>query len=473
MSFYDITSNSPGSLLTKLSIDTMQLNNLVLSILGSTIQCGFCFILGLIFGCYYEYRLTLINFCFMPFIVAAIIIRRGLNENSGKKGLKTNIEAGGILSECVTNTKTIYSFNFQESAIEMYMDVLEYNRSQFVKDSVLAGLFVGIGQFCVIAGNTAVIAAAKHYIINNKIETDGMIMAINIVSTTSAGIGNGLGQLGDTKKVSSAFKSIYSTLDTNSLIKPFKCDNENKINAENIKGKIEFKNVYFAYPTRPEQVILKNVSFIIYPGQQVAFVGYSGSGKSTIIQLLERFYDIEEGKGEILIDDINIKDYNLYELRKKIGLISQEPMLFKRGLYENILYGNLEASRNDVFNVANKAALREFLNEKEFNLNEKSSSQGEKQRISIARTFLKNPAILLLDDATSSLDHDSEKEIRKKIIQFQKGRTSVYVTHRLSNIINYDIIFFMDKGTLVEQGNHNELIEKRGNYYNLYIISEK
>ena len=285
MSFYDITKNSPGSLLTKLSIDTMQLNNLVLSILGSTTQCSFSFILGIILGCYYEYRLTLINFCFMPFIAATTIIRRGLNQNSGKKGIKANIEAGGILSECVTNTKTIYSFNFQDSAVDMYMGVLENNMRQFVKDSLIAGLLVGIGQFCVIAGNTAVMAAAKHYILSKKIETDGMIMAINIVSTSSAGIGNGLGQLGDTKKASIAFKSIYSTLDTVSLINPFKDDNDKRISAKNIKGKIKFKNVYFAYPTRPEKVILKDVSFIVNPGQQVALAGYSGSGKSTIIQL--------------------------------------------------------------------------------------------------------------------------------------------------------------------------------------------
>ena len=355
MSFYDITKNSPGSLLTKLSIDTMQLNNLVLSILGSTTQCSFSFILGIILGCYYEYRLTLINFCFMPFIAAATIIRRGLNQNSGKKGIKANIEAGGILSECVTNTKTIYSFNFQDSAVDMYMGVLENNRRQFVKDSIIAGLLVGIGQFCVIAGNTAVMAAAKHYILSKKIETDGMIMAINIVSTSSAGIGNGLGQLGDTKKASIAFKSIYSTLDTVSLINPFKDDNDKKISAKNIKGKIEFKNVYFAYPTRPEQVILKDVSFIVNPGQQVALVGYSGSGKSTIIQLLSRFYDIEDGKGEILI-----KDYNLYELRKKIGLVSQEPVLFKRSILENVRYGNLNATDEQCIEAAKQANTMKF-----------------------------------------------------------------------------------------------------------------
>ena len=144
-----------------------------------------------------------------------------------------------------------------------------------------------------------------------------------------------------------AFKSLYSTLDTQSLIPPFKRDNEGKIRAANIKGKIELKHVYFAYPTRPEQVILKDVSLTILPGQQVALVGYSGSGKSTIIQLLTRFYDIEEGKGELLIDGINIKDYNLYELRKKIGLVSQEPVLFKRNVLENVRYGRLDTTNEE------------------------------------------------------------------------------------------------------------------------------
>ena len=162
------------------------------------------------------------------------------------------------------------------------------------------------------------------------------------------------------KKAVVAFKSIYSTLDTNVLINPFRKDNEGKISAQNIKGKIELRHVYFAYPTRPEQVILKDVSFTIYPGQQVGLCGYSGSGKSTIVQLITRFYDIEEGKGEILIDDVNIKDYNLYELRKKIGLVSQEPVLFKRSVLENVRYGKLDATDDDCIEAARQANIMKF-----------------------------------------------------------------------------------------------------------------
>ena len=344
MSFYDITKNSPGSLLTRLSIDTMQLNNLVFSTVGSSIQVGVTFVVGIIMGCCYEYRLTLIMFAFVPFIAFAIMTRRALNSGSGKRGVKSNIEAGGILSECVTNTKTIYSYNFQEEAVRMYMQAMEYNRRKFIKDSMIAGFFVGLGQFALFAGQACVFYASKKYILAGDIDSEDMALALNIVLTSAGGIGNGLGQLGDIKKAIVAFKSIYSTLDTNVLINPFRKDNEGKISAKNIKGKIELRHVYFAYPTRPEQVILKDVCFTVYPGQQAALVGYSGSGKSTVIQLLTRFYDVEDGKGEILIDDVNIKDYNLYELRKKIGLVSQEPVLFKRSVLENVRYGKLDAT---------------------------------------------------------------------------------------------------------------------------------
>ena len=215
---------------------------------------------------------------------------------------------------------------------------------------------------------------------------------------------------------------------------------------------------------------MRNVSLVINPGEKVGLVGYSGSGKSTIIQLIERFYDVNDG--EILIDNINIKDYNLYELRKKIGLVSQEPVLFKRNVYENILYGKLDSNYEEVLNAAKKASIGKFFNEKETGTKEDPVSGGEKQRLAIARVFLKNPVILLLDEATSALDKESEIEVQKSINELQKGRTSIAVVHRLSTITDYDRII-MESGRIVEQGKHDELLSKKGKYFKLYNLSEK
>ena len=485
LSYFDVNENSPGSLLTRMSIDTIELNQMLNSILGVSVQCGVVLIVGLIIGCYYEYRLTLIDFCFVPFIVAANVIRRGMMQGTSKKGVKANVEAGGILSECVINTKTIFSFNFQPSAIRMYLNAIEFVRRQFYRDAFISGFFVALGNFASFAANAAVFALAKKYILDGSLDSEDMAVAMSVVTTCAQGISNGMGNLGNLKKALVAYKSIYSTLDTPSLIPPYERDNEGKVSAMNIKGKIELRHVYFAYPTRPENVILKDVSLVINPGEQAAFVGYSGSGKSTIIQLLNRFYDVEEGKGEVLIDDVNIKDYNLYELRKKVGLVSQEPTLFRISVLENVRYGNLNATDEQCIEAAREANIMKFFtpdrmnevigeNKKDEAVGTKKDpvSGGEKQRLAIARAFLKNPTILLLDEATSALDKDSELEVQKSLDKLSKNRTSVSIAHRLSTIEGCDKIFVLENGRLVEQGTHQELMKLGRKYYTLHKYSD-
>ena len=486
LSYFDVNENSPGSLLTKMSIDTMELNQMLNSILGVTVQSAAILIVGLAIGCYYEYRLTLINFCFVPFIVGANVLRRIMMENASRAGIKANIEAGGILSECVINTKTIFSFNFQPTAIQMYLNAIEFIRRRIFRDSFVSGFFVALGSFASFAANAAVYAAVKKYIVDGSLDSEDMAIVMSVVTTCAQGISNGMGNLGNLKKAFVSYRSIYSTLDTVSTIPPYQIDNEGKISAMNIKGKIELRHVYFAYPTRPENVVLKDVSLVINPGEQAAFVGYSGSGKSTIIQLLNRFYDIEEGKGEILIDDVNIKDYNLYELRKKIGLVLQEPTLFRVSVLENVRYGRLDATDDECIEAAREANIMKFFTKERMNevlddgkqkfgnVGEKKDpvSGGEKQRLAIARVFLKNPTILLLDEATSALDKDNELEVQKSLDKLSAERTTVSIAHRLSTIENCDQIFVFENGRLVEQGKHEELMKLGKKYYTLHKYSD-
>ena len=208
------------------------------------------------------------------------------------------------------------------------------------------------------------------------------------------------------------------------------------------------------------------------PGQKVALVGYSGSGKSSIIQLLNRFYDIEDGKGEILIDDINIKDYNLYELRKKIGFVSQESSIFRRSYLENIRYGNLNATDEECKIAAKETdSLHIFENEKNDGKKKATLSGGQKQKLAIARIFLKNPIILLLDEATSALDKQSEIEVQNSLDKLSKNKTTISISHRLSTIENSDKIFVFDNGRIHEQGTHEELMKLKKRYYTLQKYS--
>ena len=474
VAYFDIDDNAPGALLTKLSIDTTQLNSIILTLVGDILTTTGNILTGLIIGFFYDWRLTLISLVFIPFIVSAFVIAKdSIRTVTRKKDSRTDIEAGAILSECVINTKTIFSFNFQQSAVDLYLSLLFSESVGYVKDSLWKGLFLGLGAFATYACNATLFYAAKEFILRFSLNFNDFIYAISSLVMMIAGISVGLNGISDYPKAKKAFISVFKTMRTKSLIPPFLKDNIGKIEPDNLRGKIEFRNVTFAYPTKPDIDVLKNVSFIIEPGQSAGLVGYSGCGKSTIIQLIERFYDVEEGNGEVLIDDINVKDYNIYSLRKKIGLVSQEPVLFKRSVYENILYGRLDATKEEVLSAAKAASIEKFFDKQQMGTKEDPVSGGEKQRLAIARAFLKDPIILLLDEATSALDKESEKSVQKSIDILQKGRTSIAVAHRLSTIQNSNVILVMESGRLVEKGTHEELLSLGKKYANLHKYSEQ
>ena len=471
MGYFDIDTNSPGALLTKLSIDTSQLDSLILNTVGGTLTIISTYLISIGLGIFYDWKITLILSLFVPMSVFGLVKKQDYMENGRESNKKIQIEAGSVLSECVINTKTIFSFNFQKKAFEIYSNILQSETKNHLIDSIMQGFWVGLGLACYDISYAVVYKFAIIFLRNKTLTFQNLNCVVTNIFNSIDGLTDILRNMSDSAKAKLSFKSVFDTLDTETKISAFEIDNREKISPKEIKGKIEFKKVYFAYPTKPNQYVLKNLSFTINPGEKIGLVGLSGSGKSSIIQLLERFYDVN--KGEILIDGVNIKNYNLYELRKKIGLVSQEPVLFKRSVHENILYGKLGSSDEEVLNSAKKSEIDKFFNNDNFGNKDNPLSGGEKQRVAIARAFLKDPVIVLLDEATSALDKETENEIQKNIFELQKGRTCITVAHRLSTIVDSNIIFVMDSGRLIEKGTHNELMKLKGKYYTLCKYSEK
>ncbi|OXZ31432.1 thiamine ABC transporter permease [Finegoldia magna] len=248
-------------------------------------------------------------------------------------------------------------------------------------------------------------------------------------------------------------------------------DDEDAVDLENVKGKIEIKNVSFKYNNNNENV-LNNISFTINPGQKVALVGPSGGGKTTLCNLIPRFYDVEDG--EILVEGIDVRKIKLQSLRSNIGMVQQDVYLFSGTVRENILYGKPDATEQEIIDASKAAGAYDFImnleNGFDTYVGERGVmlSGGQKQRISIARVFLKNPPILILDEATSALDNKSEFIVQESLENLAKGRSSLTIAHRLTTVQNADLILVLTEEGIIERGTHEELMEKRGYYYNLY-----
>ena len=248
-------------------------------------------------------------------------------------------------------------------------------------------------------------------------------------------------------------------------------DDEDAVDLENVKGKIEIKNVSFKYNNNNENV-LNNISFTINPGQKVALVGPSGGGKTTLCNLIPRFYDVEDG--EILVEGIDVRKIKLQSLRSNIGMVQQDVYLFSGTVRENILYGKPDATEQEIIDASKAAGAYDFImnleNGFDTYVGERGVmlSGGQKQRISIARVFLKNPPILILDEATSALDNKSEFIVQESLENLAEGRSSLTIAHRLTTVQNADLILVLTEEGIIERGTHQELMEQKGYYYNLY-----
>ncbi len=259
---------------------------------------------------------------------------------------------------------------------------------------------------------------------------------------------------------------IFETMDEPVTVR----DADDAVEMPDIQGNVTFENVTFAYEEGKEA--LKDISFTVKAGESVALVGPTGSGKSTIVSLISRFYNLEHGR--ILIDGQDISKVTLHSLRSKIGIMLQDSFIFSGTIEDNIRYGKLDATTEEIIRVSKEVCADEFINrfenkyQTEVKENGNLPSQGQKQLISFARTLLTSPSILVLDEATSSIDMQTEKALQQGLNTMIQGRTSFIIAHRLSTIRNCDKIMYIDQGSILECGNHEELMEKKGYYYRLY-----
>ena len=467
IAYFDLKENSPGALLTKLTTDTTKISGVATTILGQLLQTSVTLIIGIVVSFVCQWILTLINIAFMPLVIGSYYLQFTLQQgvNDGNKFIDE--EAGNILSESVLNSKTIFSYNMQYKIVDIYADIildvqnLKNKKCKHLK-ILINGFFYSITQFVIFAMYATLFYVGGNLYKKDKATFTNILRAIFTILFSALGVGIAQMFVGDYSAAKQSIINLQKVIDTKSEIDVNE-RSKNGIKKEELKGKIEFRNVKFKY-FNSKYHVFKNLNFTINPGENIAFVGPSGSGKTTIISLLERFYDVQSG--EILIDDINIKDYNLIYLRKNIGIVLQQPVLFNRTIKENIRYGKLDCQDNEIEKAAKEANIYYKLMEDD---NEEINvSGGEKQRIAISRAILKNPVILLLDEATSALDKENEEIIKESLNKLMKNRTSIIVAHRLSTIINCDKILFLYNGEIVESGTHDELINLNGRYAALY-----
>jgi len=391
-------------------------------------------------------------------------------------------ESIAFASEAVNNMRTVASFGKEDKLLENYSIKLVGPLKASINNAHKSGIAFGAGQFINFGINGLIFYVSALFMRSYGLGFKDMFMAVMGIMQACMATGNALQFAPDVGSAKNSAMNIFRILDTKPAID---IDDPAQTVRTPIKGDIEFKNVWFKYPSREKQ-IFKGLSFTVRASTKVAFVGPSGCGKSTILALLQRFYDVDQG--EILIDGVNIKNYDLKHLRETYGVVSQEPVLFNGTIEYNIKYAKENATDEEMRTAAEKANAIGFIESNEFDVvgDEKEAtakygtgfqrkvgpkgsqlSGGQKQRIAIARAILKNPSVLILDEATSALDAQNEKTVQEALNQIMTGKTSVIVAHRISTIKDSDEILVFNDGEIVERGNYQQLNDMKGVFYKL------
>ena len=413
-----------------------------------------------------SWKMTIFAFLVLPIsaFLVSIVVRK--SQKYFKQQQEYLGHVNGHIEEMYTNHTIVKSFNGEKNSEEKFS---EYNHQLYKsawRSQFLSSLMHPIMNFVGNLGYVVICILGGYYATNGIITVGNIQSFIQYMRRFNEPISQIANISNILQSTMAAAERVFEFLAEEEEIP----DTDNPASIDNVKGNIEFKNVHFGY--NEDKIIINDFSAKINDGETIAIVGPTGAGKTTIVKLLMRYYDVNSG--EILLDGINIKNFTRNDLRSEFGMVLQDTWTFNGTIMENIRYGKLDATDEEVIEAAKKAQVDHFVKTLPdgYNmiLNEESNniSQGQKQLLTIARAFLSDPKILILDEATSSVDTRTEILIQKAMNNLMKGRTSFIIAHRLSTIKDADKILVMNNGDIVEQGTHEELLAKKGFYYNLY-----
>ena len=420
---------------------------------------------------YLDWKLTLFTFCTFPVVLFFMDFFGKKIRKSGHRIQQATADITSILQETLAATRVVKSFVREPYEIARFDQQNKANFYANMKSAKLMGTLSPVIEFIAALGFTAIIWFGGRSVIGGDITAGSLVAFLVYAINISNPIKRIARVLGSIQKALAAAERVFYIMDLTDTI-PQKPD---AITLPSVEGNVEFRHVSFAY--NKGETILHDVSFSAKPGQAIALVGPSGAGKSTVASLLPRFYDVTEGA--IFVDGHDVRDVTLASLREQVGIVPQETNLFNDTVYNNILYGRLDATRDEVIAAAKAANADEFIQQLpkgyDTQLGDRgvNISGGQRQRISIARAILKNPRILILDEATSALDTESERIVQEALDRLMVGRTSFVIAHRLSTIQNAAKIIVLDKGSIVEEGTHQQLMAKHGLYAHLHDIQFK